>query len=216
LKYHSDAEVYLRVKPPFSNAKFQLSKKFGANQKDAIELIRLASELKANFIGFTFHVGSLCDDLKTFRMALEYIDELKEKADEFGLKVRFIDIGGGFLPLSAHSVYSFSQIAETINSTINDVFANEGIEFIAEPGRFIATDYMDLYLPIIGEKIIEEDSEEVQHVFIPDGIYGSFNCLTYDHAAPHFEISTNGSKDDLIRTTLWDKHVIQKTLFMLI
>jgi ornithine decarboxylase len=203
LKYHQDAEVYLRVKPTFSNAKIQLRNKFGATQKEIIELLRLTSELKANFIGFSFHVGSLCDDLNTFRIALEYIDELKEKAEGFGLKVSFVDIGGGFLPLSANSVYSFTEIADTIKSTINDVFGNEDIEFIAEPGRFIGNDYMDLYLPVIGAKITEEGSEEIQHVFIPDGIYGSFNALTYDHAEPHFEISTDGSKSKLIRTTLW-------------
>jgi ornithine decarboxylase len=205
MKYHQDAEVFLRVKPTFSNAKIQLSNKFGANKKEAIELIRLSSEFKANFIGFSFHVGSLCDDINTFRIALEYIHELKEKAEEFDLKVRFIDIGGGFLPQSSKSVFSFSEIADTIKSTIEDLFEKEEIEFIAEPGRLIGNDYMDLYLPVIGVKVTEEDFKEIQHVYIPDGIYGSFNALTYDHAEPHFEINTNGSDadNDLIETILW-------------
>jgi ornithine decarboxylase len=51
--------------------------------------------------------------------------------------------------------------------------------------------------------VTEENSEQIQHIFIPDGIYGSFNALTYDHAEPHFEISTDGSTSNLIRTTLW-------------
>jgi ornithine decarboxylase len=163
LKYHRDAEVFLRVKSTFSNAKIQLSNKFGASQKETIELIRLASELQANFIGFSFHVGSLCDDLNTFRIALEYIYELKQKAEEFGLKVSFIDIGGGFLPQSANSVFSFSEIADTIQSTINDLFEDEKeeIEFIAEPGRFIGNDYIDLYLPVVGVKVAEEIMFEI-------------------------------------------------------
>jgi ornithine decarboxylase len=196
------------VKPIFSNAKIQLNDKFGASKKEAVELIKLASEVGANFIGFSFHVGSLCDDVNTFQTALEYIYELKQKAEEIDLKVRFIDIGGGFLPQSANSVFSFSEIAATIKTTIHDLFENEDIELIAEPGRFIGNDYMDLYLPVIGVKVTEEeDFTEIQHVYIPDGIYGSFNALTYDHAEPHFEINTNGSDTnadvDLIKSTLW-------------
>jgi hypothetical protein len=42
---------------------------------------------------------------------------------------------------------------------------------------------MDLYLPIIGSKIISENNDLIQHLFITDGIYGVFNCLTYDRAS---------------------------------
>jgi ornithine decarboxylase len=54
LKYYYDAEVFFRVEPKFSNAQIQLNNKFCADEKETIELIRLASELKANFIGFRF------------------------------------------------------------------------------------------------------------------------------------------------------------------
>jgi ornithine decarboxylase len=151
------------------------------------------------------HVGSLCDDLNTFQYALEYIYELKQKVEEIGLKVNFIDIGGGFFPLSSssHSTYSFSQITSTIKATIDKLFSKDDITFIAEPGRFIATDYMDLYLPIIGSKIISENNDLIQYLFIPDGTYGTFNCLIYDHAKPHFEMKTVNSATKLINSTPW-------------
>jgi ornithine decarboxylase len=62
---------------------------------------------------------------------------------------------------------------------------------------------MDLYLPIIGSKIISENNDVIQYLFIPDGTYGAFNCLIYDHAKPHFEMKTVNSATKLINSILW-------------
>jgi len=203
IRYYPEAEVFLRVKPRFSNAKIQLSKKFGAQPEDVPNLLALAAELGANFIGFSFHVGSLCDDINTFRVALQYVSELKAQAEKLGLNVCFVDIGGGFLPPHAPANNSFAEVGEAINSAISDFFGEDEVEFIAEPGRFIASEYMDLHMPVIGVKIHTNDhGEKTQSVYIPDGIYGSFNALIYDHAEPHFEIHTEGESEKL-PTTLW-------------
>lgn len=205
LKLYADAEVFLRVKPRFSNAKIQLSNKFGADPDAVPDLLRLCAEKKANFIGFSFHVGSLCDDVSTFKVALDYVAELATKAEDMGLKVRFIDIGGGFLPPNAPANVPFADIADAIRDTITKNFQGTNIEFIAEPGRFIASEYMDLHLPVIGAKIhCDKSGVQSQSVYIPDGIYGSFNSLTYDHAEPHFEMySSHPDNSELIETTLW-------------
>ena len=205
IRYYPEAEVFLRVKPKFSNAKIQLSKKFGAAPEDVPALIQLAADLNANFIGFSFHVGSLCDDLLTFRTALEYVAELKVKAEDLGLSACFIDIDGGFLSPNAPSNVSFQAIGEAIETAIEDLFGEDEVEFIAEPGRFIGSEFMDLHLPVIGVKTHNDDDGEVsQSIYIPDGIYGSFNALNYDHAEPHFEMHTEAKEDDeKIPTTLW-------------
>ena len=210
LRYYPDCEVFLRVKPKFTNAKIQLSKKFGADPTEVLSLLTLCSELGANFIGFSFHVGSLCDDMTTFRVALEYVADLKSKAESLGLNVSFVDIGGGFLPPSAPAKVPFVQIAETINAAINELLGDDEIEVIAEPGRFLSSDYMDLHLPIISVKVhTEPNGETEQSIFVPDGIYGAFNALNYDHAEPHFEIRTEGAYEgtessvERIKTLLW-------------
>ncbi|EAX89268.1 Pyridoxal-dependent decarboxylase, pyridoxal binding domain containing protein [Trichomonas vaginalis G3] len=203
LRYYPEAEVFLRVKPKFTNAKIPLSKKFGAAPEDVPNLLQLAHELGANFIGFSFHVGSLCDDINTFRTALQYVSELKVKAEELGLNVCFIDIGGGFLPPNAPCNNSFKEITETINAAIDEFFGENEIEFIGEPGRFFASEYMDLILPVIGAKVhVDGHGEKTQSIYIPDGIYGAFNALIYDHAEPHFEIHTEGESEKL-PTTIW-------------
>jgi ornithine decarboxylase len=166
--------------------------------------LKKVKDLGANFIGFSFHVGSLCDDITTFRTALQYISELKQEATDLGLNVCFIDIGGGFLPPNATANYSFASIAAGIENSIEDFFSDEEIEFIAEPGRFFGSEYMDLHLPIICAREHYEEKEEIsQSLYIPDGIYGSFNALSYDHAMPHFEMYSQCDEKKKILTTLW-------------
>lgn len=203
LRYYPDAEVFLRVKPKLTSAKIQLNKKFGADPGEISKLLQLCVELSANFIGFSFHVGSLSDDITTFRTALEYVAELKSNAETLGLSVSFIDIGGGFLPTSAPAKVTFAEIAESITSSINDLLGDDEIEFIAEPGRFIAADYLDLHLPVVGVKIHRDGDSIEQSIYFPDGMYGAFNALNYDHAEPHFNIRTETTSPERIRTTLW-------------
>ena len=205
MQYYPSCEVYLRVKPKFSNAKIQLSKKFGAEEKDIQSLLQLTKDIGSNFIGFSFHVGSLCDDLATWKTAFEYIRDLKNKAEDIGLTCCFIDIGGGFLPLHSPCNASFQEISHVIQSCISELFNEDEIEFLGEPGRFIACEYMDLYMPIIGRKEhIDENGEENQSLYIPDGIYSAFNCIPYDHAEPHFEIFAEiDDEEELIPTFLW-------------
>jgi ornithine decarboxylase len=204
MRYYPSAQVYLRVKPRFSNAKIQLSEKFGAAPNDVSSLLSLARELGANFIGFSFHVGSLCDDVESLAGAVQYVSELRAKALALGLKVDFIDIGGGFYSPNSPAKLGFPGIAAGIERAIREGFADGGIEIIGEPGRFIAAEYLELNLPVIGIKRVEGiGGAIVQHVYLPDGIYGAFNCIAYDHAEPHFEIVTNARKDDVVETNLW-------------
>jgi ornithine decarboxylase len=203
LKHYPEADVFLRVKPKFSNAKIQLSKKFGASPCDVSHLLKVTAELGAKFIGFGFHVGSLCDDVTTFKTALQYVSELKQEAEKLNLKVSFIDIGGGFLSPNVPSQHPFAEIAESINAAIKEYFEKDEIVFIAEPGRFFGNEYMDLVLPVTSTKIhVDEKGGKTQSVYIPDSIYESFNAIVYDHAEPHFEIFTKEGKETY-HTTLW-------------
>lgn len=206
MNYYPEAEVFLRIKPTFSNARIRLSNKFGATPDEARYLMDLTKELDANFIGFAFHVGSYCDDKTSFDGALKYSAELRKYATKIGLNVSFIDIGGGFLPPTSKSHYSFEEIAESIKTAIDQYFPDKKVTFNAEPGRFIGSEYMDLYMPVICNKeVTKDDGTIAQCIFIPDGIYGCFNAIMYDHAEPHFYWwpRTKPENDMKINTMLW-------------
>jgi ornithine decarboxylase len=203
MEVYPGADVFLRIKPKFSNALIQLSNKFGAEPQDIAAILKHVKDVGANFIGFSFHVGSLCDDITTFRTALQYVSELKSDAELLGLKVSFIDIGGGFLPPNAPANHQFASIAAAIENSIEEFFGGDEVEFIGEPGRFISSEYMDLHLPVICAKQHVEKDEISQSIYIPDGMYGSFNALSYDHAMPHFEMFGRIDDNKRVPTTLW-------------
>lgn len=210
MKYYPEASVFLRVKPTFSNAKIQLSEKFGVSPEDVPRLLKLTKDLGANFIGIAFHVGSLCDCQKTFKIALGYASQLRDEAKKLGLNVSFVDIGGGFLPsTSTDANFSFPQIAGAINEAIHEYFPDNSVQFTAEPGRYIGSEYMDLYMPIICDKFSKrKDGTLVQDIMIPDGLYGCFLCgyHFHDDILHYYVYPKSGEKIDLekkVPTVLW-------------
>lgn len=54
--------------------------------------------------------------------------------------------------------------------------APQGLEVIAEPGRYYVESAYTLATAIHGIRNSE--------YYINDGVYGSFNCVLYDHASP--------------------------------
>ena len=99
-----------------------------------------------------------------------------------------LDFGGGF-PGNDDKAVKFEEIAESINKGITDFFPNaeeEGMEFIAEPGRFLAQRTHTLVMNVIGKKIVNAEKEEDKTIvyYLNDGVYGSFNCIFFDHEHP--------------------------------
>lgn len=68
-----------------------------------------------------------------------------------------------------------SQIAEVVNAALEDYFPlDAGVQVIAEPGRFYVASAYTLATLI--------HSKRDNMYYINDGVYGSFNCILYDHA----------------------------------
>lgn len=57
------------------------------------------------------------------------------------------------------------------------------MHIIAEPGRFYVASAFTLATAIHSKRSVRTDSDTVTHImyYINDGVYGSFNCLLYDH-----------------------------------
>ena len=107
----------------------------------------------------------------TYKMSIDY-----------GFNISIIDIGGGFPGIDKN--IKFVDICENINNAIKDFFLyetnNNIIRFIAEPGRYFTEATHTLVINVIAKK--KEDN--VIKYYLNDGIYGSFNCINYDHQKP--------------------------------
>ena len=65
---------------------------------------------------------------------------------------------------------------------------------IAEPGRYFVEQVMTLYTPIIGTK--------GSSITISESLYGAFNCILFDHAAPEVR-EVMGRTGDLVPKTIF-------------
>ncbi|KAK2843636.1 hypothetical protein Q7C36_011851 [Tachysurus vachellii] len=134
-----------------------------------------------------------CTDPETFTQAIADARCVFDMGAELGYNMTLLDIGGGF-PGSDDSKLKFEEITAVINPALDKYFpADSGVRIIAEPGRFyVASAYM-LAVNIIAKKVNmkeqsgsddEDDGADDRTLmyYVNDGVYGSFNCILFDHA----------------------------------
>lgn len=173
--YHPNAKLILRIRVDDSGSKCRFGCKFGCSLDDTQKILEIAKALSLNICGVSFHVGSGCTDSQRYQKALEDSLVTLNLAKSMGFEAKIIDIGGGF------DDDTFEEIAQTVTKFIQGVNNREEIEFIAEPGRFMVKNSHTLVLNVIGKKKL--DSGEFIY-YLNDGVYGSFNCIFFDHAVP--------------------------------
>lgn len=157
----TDIIVEVRIATPKGSAIYDLSSKFGANEADAVMLLREANRRGCR-TAIAFHVGSQCIDPDAYRVAMELAAKAAARAQ---VPLEYLDIGGGFPghykkdipPLSAY----FDVIAKT-----NDRLAL-GIRLFCEPGRALVADGCSILTQVHLRK--EKD------LYLNDGVYG---CLS--------------------------------------
>lgn len=70
---------------------------------------------------------------------------------------------------------------------------------IAEPGRYMATAFSTLFVHVQGkrEQPVSAGSKRKFLYYINDGVYGSFNCIMFDHAKPSPKLASKYITDKL-------------------
>ncbi|CAO2604962.1 Ornithine decarboxylase [Lemmus lemmus] len=117
--------------------------------------------------------------LKTSRLLLERAKELN--IDVIGVSMYLLDIGGGF-PGSEDTKLKFEEITSVINPALDKYFPpDSGVRVIAEPGRYYVASAFTL-AEQTGSDDEDESNEQTFMYYVNDGVYGSFNCILYDHA----------------------------------
>ncbi|XP_028994787.1 ornithine decarboxylase isoform X2 [Betta splendens] len=191
-RYHENAKLVLRIATDDSKALCRLSVKFGAPLKSCRSLLERAKELGLDVIGVSFHVGSGCTDPETYTQAIADGRLVFDMGNELGFNMHLLDIGGGF-PGSDNGQLKFEESTSVINLALDKYFPDEtDIKIIAEPGRYYVASAYTLVVNIIAKKVImdedlgsDDDKETIDKTlmyYVNDGVYGSFNCILYDHA----------------------------------
>jgi ornithine decarboxylase len=175
-KYAPRMECILRLYACDPNAQCPLSNKFGAHEKEWSQLLQKASSLNLSVTGMSFHVGSGSSSAESFVHAIEQAHRLHKLGTTYGFQMNLLDIGGGFMKNNLSTIPSSIQKAlETYG------FHESPFQVIAEPGRFFAESCGSLFTKVLG---IRDRSSTHRDYWISDSLYGSFNCILYDHIHP--------------------------------
>lgn len=111
----------------------QVIHKFGVPKQEAMVLYRRATRSKhMQVCGVACHIGSQILDIKPFLQALEEILAVAEQLSVEGVKVQFLDLGGGFgIRYAEEQPMDFDRLAEGIAARLQGT----PYRLILEPGR---------------------------------------------------------------------------------
>jgi ornithine decarboxylase len=187
-EFAPNSGLVLRLRVSNAGAMVELSSKFGAEPKEAVDLIFEAEMEGLTVEGLSFHVGSQTTNFENYVQAIDLAALIFRQARERGYdKMNLLDIGGGFPAPYDASVKPFSELAKRINAELDRLLPPE-IKIIAEPGRFIVATAGIAVSKIIGKA--------VRHgklcYYIDDGVYHTFSGIIFDHCQYHLDAFKEG------------------------
>lgn len=191
--YHPCAKLLLRIVTDDSKSECKFSCKFGLHMDNVKSVLTKAKMLDLNVIGVSFHVGSNCHDVMTYDKSIKDVADIFSVAKEIGYALNTIDIGGGFPGVTTDDndnteSITFEEIAKVVNNALETYFKTElmsgVLKVIAEPGRYLVCSSHTLVASVIGKKYKNIDGKKAINYYLNEGVYGSFNCIYFDHAKP--------------------------------
>ncbi|KAI8322299.1 ornithine decarboxylase [Martensiomyces pterosporus] len=215
---YPEAKAVLRILTDDSNSLCQLGLKFGAALGSTQSLLLTAKKLGIDVVGVSFHVGSGCQNEAAFMDAVMRARQVFDQAAKLGFEFSLLDIGGGFPGRGDQSGLSFATVARVLNEAIDLYFpadAYSHVRMIAEPGRYFVASAFSLAVNVIARRQVVrdrqpeyyQDDEGVMNnsapthdenpafmYYVNDGVYGSFNCIMFDHQHPKPRVLTCGGQ----------------------
>lgn len=150
-RFAPGGKVYLRISVPDLGASvFPLSGKFGAPLHDAHRLLWLARRRGLRPVGLSFHVGSQCLDPRAWWLAVAAAARVWDRAAREGLKLEFLNLGGG-IPVSYRQPAPEKRLFMShINLALKGHFQRMP-RILMEPGRALVGDAAVMVATVIGK-----------------------------------------------------------------
>jgi len=184
-------DILIRLKVPDAASAMPFSRKFGAPLSWLPDIFyALKGQECIRHVGWSFHVGSICNDPNQYRTAIEMCAAASVEAKAHA---SVVDIGGGFIP----DPEKFAGAAAAIRDS-QSLFPDT-TKWIAEPGRFFSSPVATLYVTVIGVK----GSKTKERIYtINDSVYGSFSNIPFDGQRPNYWLVAD-EKRPRVRATLF-------------
>ena len=150
VEYVPGCNVYVRLTVPNEGSEWPLSKKFGVEMEEAVELLVYAKEMGLNPVGITFHVGSQCNNVYNWNSAIDKAHELWDMAEQRGLSLKILNIGGGYPVAYTKTVVDIETIEKKVNKALRQKFSDD-VDIYIEPGRAVVGDAGVFVSTVIGK-----------------------------------------------------------------
>lgn len=192
-RYAPGRNVYVRLSVPNEGSEWPLSKKFGVEMDEAVELLAYAKEKGLNPVGVTFHVGSQCNNVYNWNTAVDKAWDLWEAAGQRGIKLSLLNIGGGYPIRYTKSVVDIKTIEKKVDKAIYQKFPSD-IEIIIEPGRAVVGDAGVFISTVIGKTRRGDENWLHIDVGVFNGLMESIGGIKYTYVV--------GSRSDKKKWTI--------------
>ena len=176
----NDLELFVRLAVSNEHAEIDLSKKFGAQNSEALGLLRLAKQY-ASKVGLSFHVGSQCMHPISYAKGINEIGNIIKKTK---IIPDYINVGGGFPAIYPDLVpQALENYFSEIKNGLDNLKLEKMPEVICEPGRALVAES--------GSTIVRINLRKKQKLYINDGTYGTL----FDAGAPNIVFPSRMIKD---------------------
>lgn len=179
-RYAPSSHVYVRLSVPNEGSEWPLSKKFGVEIDDAKELIIYAKDKGLDPIGITFHVGSQCTNVYNWNSALDKARELWDNVGNSGIRLKMLNIGGGYPIRYTKNVVDIETIERRVSEILHRKFP-EDIEIFIEPGRAVVGDSGIFVATVIGKAARADENWLYLDVGVFNGLMESVGGIKYTY-----------------------------------
>lgn len=165
------SRVYFRIITEGLGADWPLSRKFGCHPEMVRNLILHAKDKGLEPYGISFHVGSQQRDIGQWSTALSNVSSLFSWAEDRGVRLKMINMGGGFPADYIDPSNPINFYAEDIWAFLKSNFGDSIPEIIIEPGRSMAGNCGVIVSEIVN--IAKKSTRDLYHwVFLDVGKFG--------------------------------------------
>ncbi|MGE5371699.1 MAG: type III PLP-dependent enzyme [Solirubrobacterales bacterium] len=192
LPYKDKINLLMRLSFPNPDCMVNLSYKFGVDPVSALPLALRAREMGLKVKGLCFHVGSQSPNPYKHVEAIIECRRLFNLMTLEGFQLEVVDIGGGFPVEYTDGIMPFKSFFEPIQEACSRYFGS--VRVIAEPGRFVVGDGVDLILSVVGKS----RRSDIWWYYLDDGVYGSFSGKVFDHCDYRMRSEKEGPREQCI------------------
>jgi ornithine decarboxylase len=186
-------KVFCRILSDGADAEWPLSRKFGCDPEMAPSVLEHAHRLGLEAYGVSFHVGSQQRNTRAWDAALASAAGIFREMAERGIRLKMVNLGGGFPTKYLNEVPSVAAYGQAITDSILAHFGNDLPETIIEPGRGMVGDAGIIKAEVV---LISKKSakDEVRWVYLDIGKFGGL-AETMDEAI-RYPILTERDADE--------------------